>query len=103
MMFKFGEDKLFAVGLASKLMLDIPPDFTAGQGRSLTVNRVTRILERAFQNAEAYRSERRLGFFRRVMLINNFKWELKSKGYPDEFISIATEGLIISLVRKSKA
>ncbi|WP_374317897.1 hypothetical protein [Aquabacterium sp.] len=102
-MFKFKEDKRFAVDLASKLMREIPPDLTAGQGRTLTVNRVTRLLERAFQSAESYRSESKMGFLRRVLMINAFKWELKNKGYPDDFISIATEGLIVALVRKAKA
>ena len=101
-MFKFKEDERFAVELANKLMQDIPPDLSAGQGRTLTVNRVIRLLERAFQAAENYKSEHKMGFIRRVLLINSFKWELRSKGYSKEFIDIATEGLIVSLVKKAK-
>ncbi len=101
-MFDFKTDKSFVADLVAKIAADIPPDLMAGQGRVMTVNRITRLLERAFHTAEQYKAEHKPGYFRRVLMVNSFKWGLKSRGYKEEFVNIATEGLIVSLVRKGK-
>ncbi|MBC5763643.1 hypothetical protein [Ramlibacter albus] len=90
-------EKEFVAGLVTKLKASLPPDSVAGAGKGATVNRITRQLEKTYETASDYQAERRLGFFRRAAFANHFKWELRNAGYSDEFIDVATEGLVMEM------
>ena len=92
-------DKSLAKSLAQTLSKEISPKLMNEKRKLLSVNKITKILEIAYQSVEMYQVNKKLGFFRRVVLANNFKWELKSLNYPDDFVNMATEGLLVSLTK----
>lgn len=100
---RISADRDFAVKLVRKLAQDVPPIQLSSSGKSVSVNRVTRLLERTFNAASQYQREHSMGFVRRAMFANTFKWELKSVNYSDDFSRIATEGLVVALMKKPDA
>jgi hypothetical protein len=68
----------------------------------LSVNKITRLLERTYALAADHRRKNRIGLLGQAVLANNFKWELKNAGYTEEFIDVATEGLVIELSKARK-
>lgn len=94
-------EKACASTLVAKLKSSLPPTSVEIGRKGATVNRITRLLERIYESAAAYQSERRLGFFRRAALANHFKWELRNQGYPQEFAEVATEGLVMELSKRA--
>lgn len=94
-------DKEFAIKLVRKLAQDVPPITLTAAGKVVSVNRVTRLLERTYSTVQAYQSEHNMGFIRRAIFANTFKWELKAVNYSDQFSKIATEGLVVALMKKT--
>src|SRR5207249_4448909 len=88
-------EKDFVAGLVTKLKGALPPESIAAGRKAATVNRITRQLERTYETAAEYQAQHRLGMFRRAAFANHFKWELKNSGYSDEFVDVATEGLVM--------
>ncbi|TFZ01975.1 hypothetical protein [Ramlibacter humi] len=93
----------FVQELVRQLVLDLPPDRVLSDRRSMTVNRITRMLEKTYARAAGYERQHRLGMIRRAVFANDFKWELASAGYPGEFIDMVTEGLVVELTRARRA
>jgi hypothetical protein len=93
--FRFAEEKTFAKQMADRLEKELPPALMQERSKLLTVNKITRMLERTYQLAKSYQVEVRMGWIRRAVLANYFKWCLRNKGYPDDFVDIATEGLVV--------
>ena len=93
-------EKAYAQELARRLATEIPPKMVDQHRKLLSVNKLTRILERTYQEAASYQKEHELGFIKRAIFANAFKWELKSGGYSEEFITMATEGLVVKLSKK---
>jgi hypothetical protein len=58
---------------------------------------VSRLLEQAFETAKEHQAQTGMSFMKRAILANSFKWELEEKGYPKDFINVATEGLVVEL------
>ena len=90
-------EKAFAAELAVRLEKDVPPGQMLANIGAMSVNRITRMLERTYQAGAEYQKTNGLGMFKRAILANSFKWELKTRGYPDNFVDIATEGLVVEL------
>ncbi len=97
--FRFSEDKAFAEQMATKLAKELPPGLMEKSSKALSVNKVTRLLEHTYQAATAHQAKTGMGFIRRAVLANSFKWNLRSKGYTDDFVDMATEGLVVELSR----
>jgi hypothetical protein len=103
-MFKFfstAAEKRLAGELVERLAKDVPPAQMTADMRKLSVNRITRMLERTYQAAAAHKREHGLGVVKRAVLANTFKWGLKERGYPDEFVEMATEGLVVELSKSA--
>ncbi|MBI5333728.1 MAG: hypothetical protein HZB72_03930 [Burkholderiales bacterium] len=98
-MFKFSGDKQFAAELANQMARELAPKLLGEQKRVLSVNKVTKVVERACELAVAYQNEQKMGYLRRVMLANNFRWAAKDRGYGDDFVNLATESLAIALAK----
>jgi len=96
----FDAAKNFAVDLVEQLSKDIPSNLMAGQGKPLTVNRITRLLERTCAKACEYRDQNGLGMFARAVFANKFKWALRDRGYSEEFVATAVEAVLVSLSKK---
>lgn len=97
----FGKQTAYAEELAKSLQRDLPPKIMENSPQSLTVNRVTAILERCYEKAAAYKAEQGLSYLGRASFANAFRWKLKEMGYPDNFVSLATEGLVMRLAGRA--
>ncbi|WPB56868.1 hypothetical protein [Xylophilus sp. GOD-11R] len=102
--FDYSTEKDLASRLSNDLARDLPPAMMGDRRKVISVNKVTRLLEKTYEAAAAYQRENIPGFIRRAVLANNFKWNLKNKNYPDDFVEMATEGLVVSMAgaRKNK-
>lgn len=96
----FSNEKEFAKDLSGKITKEIPPNIFSANKKIISVNRLTKVLENAFSTAENYKNKKRVGFARRAVILNYFKWELKEAGYSVDFINMAVEGALISLMKK---
>lgn len=91
------EEKAFVANQIEQLVKDLPPMLIAGGRGKVTVNKITRCLERVYSAVSDFNDERHLGFIGRAVVANAFKWGLKEASYPGEFVDMATEGLIVAL------
>lgn len=101
--FNSDAEKAFAIELTERLTKELPPRLMEQHNKVLSVNKITRLLERTCQLAITFQSEHRLGFAKRAILANHFKWALKNRGYPEDFIKVATESLVVALSTKKVA
>lgn len=102
MTFGPSRDSAFAKQLVATLLKDLPPKTLESQRGGATVNKITRQLEKTYRAAADYQREQRIGFIRRAFLANGFRWSLKNNGYSDDFVNVATEGLVVELSRSRK-
>jgi len=100
--FSSAAEKALARELADRLAKEIPSSLVEKKRKLLSVNKVTRQLETSFQIATDYQIKNNIGFIKRAVLANAFKWELKEKGYPDDFVEVATEGLLVAFARAKR-
>lgn len=94
--------KVFAEDLAQSLTKDLPPNLMLHSANVISANRVTTILERSYAKAATFQSEHGIGAIRRAALANAFRWKLKELGYPEEFVGVATQGLLVHLSKCGK-
>lgn len=102
MIFKlFAASKIdgFAKSLAQDIAKRYPPAIANNPEQMVSQKRLTTILEEAFNRAHQFNRDHKLGMFRKAKLGNTFKWELKEMGYEENFVEMATEGLIVYLTR----
>lgn len=99
--FSHAAEKIFARELAHNLSKEIPPVLMENRRKVLSVNKITKLLERTYLSAAEYQHKNKMGFIKRAVFANTFKWELKLAKYPEDFIDVATEGLIVNLSKKS--
>jgi hypothetical protein len=90
-----------AIALAENVALNISPIDERKSIHTLSVNRITTILERAYAKANSFQNDNKFGFLKRSIFCNTFRWRLKELGYSDKFVAIATEGLVIKLCAKN--
>jgi hypothetical protein len=91
-----------AEALVRELVRRYPPSMASGEGRRLSPQAVTNILEAVIGKAVAKSQELELGVVGKARLSNNFKWALKEQGYPEAFIDLVTEALVVYMTRAAK-
>jgi hypothetical protein len=98
----FSSSKLdqFAENLVQDLVKRYPPAMANNPVQMVSEKRLSTLLDSTFLKAQTFTLENRLGTIRKAMLGNNFKWALKDLGYNDNFVEIATEGLVVHITRK---
>jgi hypothetical protein len=84
----------FGDSLAQELAKRYPVELDKSPGR-ISADRMSRILEGLYSRARQFHAENRLGLLGRTRLAHAFKWRLLELGYGKDFISLATEGLIV--------
>jgi hypothetical protein len=89
----------FAKQLATNLSKRYPPALDVNPEKKISANRLTKVLEEALQSASEFQRENRLGLLGKAKLGNEFKWQLKELGYSEQFIDVATEGLMVYVTR----
>jgi hypothetical protein len=91
----------FARSLAQDVAKRYPPAMdSAGSARKVSQKRLTTILEGTFGKAVAFKEEHKLGVYKKARLSNTFRWELQELGYSQQFVDVATEGLVVYISRK---
>jgi hypothetical protein len=98
----YGPEKLLAQQLADLIAEKIPPKLMSERRNIISPNKITRVLESAYAIAKEHQDNVGTGFFRRAVIANSFKWALHAKTYSDDFIDVATEGLVVELSRTPK-
>ncbi|GAB3365570.1 MULTISPECIES: hypothetical protein [Giesbergeria] len=88
--------------LVQELLRRYPPSMASGEGRRLSPQAVTNILEQVINKAVVKATELQLGWFGKAKLANSFRWSLKDRGYPEKFIEVLTEALIVYVTRQQK-
>ena len=91
----------FAKTLAQDLAKRYPPALDKGSERKISQKRLTTILEDTYTRAVAYKTEHKLGVYKKARLGNTFRWELQDMGYSEKFVELATEGMIVYITRKT--
>lgn len=91
----------FAKTLAQDLTKRYPPALDKGNERKISQKRLTTILEDTYTRAVAYKTEHKLGVYKKARLGNTFRWELQDMGYSEKFVELATEGMIVYITRKT--
>jgi len=92
-------ERVLAERMAQDIEKELPPQLLAKRVKVLSVNRVTKLLERTFDTARQHQEQRQLGMFRRAALANHLKWQLKERGYAQDFVDIVIEGLIVTMTK----
>ena len=99
-MFNFKQDKALAAEIANTIAAQVSAKLLCENRQALSVNKITRVLEKAFLQASAYQAAQRMGFVRRSLFANAFQWALKEQAYPQDFVVMATEGLVVAISAK---
>lgn len=89
----------FARELTENLSKRYPPALDVNPEKKISANRLTKVLEEALASASQFQRENKLGIYGKAKLGNEFKWQLKELGYSDQFIEVATEGLMVYITR----
>jgi len=98
--FSRAQEKAFVAEQLTVLVKDLPPNLMQDGRGKVSVNKITRHLERVYKAAVDFKDSERVGFMGRAVMANAFKWGLKESGYPQDFADMATEGLIVALSKK---
>lgn len=99
-MFNLQHDKAQARELASTIAAQVSVKLLRENRQALSVNKITRVLEKTFVQASAYQAAQRMGFVRRSLFANAFQWALKERAYPQDFVVMSTEGLLVAISAK---
>ena len=91
--------KEFAVRLADDLVTQLPAGGEDAAARKQQT-RAKKALGRVYSQARTFAMENRLGIYGRAKLANEFKWELKSRGYDAVTIDNITKELVVSMSDK---
>lgn len=102
-LFNHDAEKVLAKELAAQIVKNLSPKLMRERRQVLSAHKISRLLEQSFETARAYQATHKLGMIKRAVLANSFRWELKSSEYPDDFIDVAVEGLVVELAKKAKS
>ncbi len=87
----------FGDELARRFAQRYPPALDRAEAPQISANRLARILEGLYAEAQAFHTEHKLGWYRQARLAHAFKWRLLELGYSKPLIEAATEGLVVYL------
>lgn len=82
-----------AKSLAQDVAKRYPPAIANSPVQVVSQQRLSDILEEVFARVTSFGRENTLGWYKRVRLGRNFRWELNELGYDKRFVDTATEGL----------
>ncbi len=85
----------FAVALAQDFSKRVPPDAAHAESAKLA-----RAIDDICNRAKAFQTEQKLGMYGRARIGTSFKIELKSAGYPADFVDDFTRHLLLIMSGK---
>lgn len=86
----------FALSLARDLIAKIPLASLSEPKRGAAANQ-SKVLQALYDRVDKFKKDNPLNFYKKAKLGNVLKWELKTAGYPDEFIDQVTDDIILRL------
>jgi hypothetical protein len=89
--------------LSTELTRRYPPAMASGEGRKLSPQAVTNIVEAVIGKAINKSHEWQLGVVGKARLGNAMRWAMKEKGYPEAFVDLVVEALIVYATRQADA
>jgi hypothetical protein len=90
----------FAKGLARELARECPPAPGDNGKPQVTPKKLGSALDQICAKATQFRTEHKLGIYKKARLGNTFRWELTELGYDKSFAEDATQRLIVRIARK---
>lgn len=97
-----GDASTLGESLANQLAKSFPKSLDDQGLPKVSADRLARILEKVYAEAQLARQEQGLGYLRRVRLCHAFQWRLRDMGYSKSFVDLATEGLVVYLSKKTQ-
>ena len=91
----------FANEIAENLAKRYPVAVAADASRTISVARLTSILESELERASNFSRDKNLTAFQKAKFANTLRWKLDELGYKPEFVEMATEALVIYTTVKS--
>jgi hypothetical protein len=92
----------FAIALARELAEQFPPSQAAGEAPARSgAKKLVATLDALFGKAMAFRTQHKLGVYKKARLGNAFRWELQALGYEKAFVEDVTQRLVVFIARKS--
>ena len=90
-----------AKSLAQDVARRYPPAIANNPAQMVSQRRLSGILEEVYVRAAEFTRENPLGWYKRIRMRNEFRWELNELGYDEQFVATASEGLSAYLTRHS--
>jgi hypothetical protein len=66
-------------------------------GNRKVIKKLAHAIDGICNRASTFQKEKKLGVYGKAKLGTAFKWELKSLGYPDDFIDELTQNMLLHL------
>ena len=95
-------DAVLIAEIRKMLRNEILPQQTKEKTGLLSVNKVTRIIERATKKVLDHKNEQKMGRIRWLNLINELRWSLHEEGYSKDFVALVSEAVIAKSVVKKQ-
>ena len=76
-----------------------PPQIDNDPAKRPSEARLTRIVEDACAQARSFKVEQRLGWLGKARLGNALRWQLKERGFSQQFTDLMTEAVIVEVSR----
>jgi len=87
----------FARALVGEIAKYYPPSPDAGAQRKVAQRKVASVLEGALKKAVDFKNQHKLGIYKKARLGNTLRWELKERGYGEEFTDALVRDLVVRL------
>ena len=89
----------FAKSLVAGIAVHCPPDpdFTVKGPKKVTPKKVASALETALSKAVDFKKQHKLGVYKTARLGNTVRWELKERGYSEQFVEALVHDLVVRL------
>lgn len=87
------------IDLAVRFAQRFPASLDDGGLPKVSADRLGRILEKVYFEAQSMRDSHGFGYLGRVRLCHAFQWRMRELGYSGPIIDLATEGLVVYLTK----
>ncbi|MEK7403177.1 MAG: hypothetical protein AABZ80_12550 [Gemmatimonadota bacterium] len=104
MVFRFFKNKEiedFAQSMAEHFAKRCPPNLQDDESPATTHQRDA-AMHTIYSELGGFRKRVRLGVFRKALLANTLKWELKERGYKSAFVNAMVYDMLVSLAGSKK-
>ena len=92
----------FAIALAREVAEQCPPAPGEGGGRpAVPPRKLATTLEEVCRKAVEFKTQHKLGIYKKARLGNSFRWELTALGYDKRFAEDVTQRLVVQISRRS--